>query len=101
VHQGSASTESAEPRARELTERATVISSKEGELSERERRLAERERECRRREGMLSAQNEALSASITVKREKLEESKVHNAQIETDLQQRHRQLQLLSGYARV
>lgn len=70
-------------------------------MSERERRLAERERECRRREGMLSAQNEALSASITVKREKLEESKVHNAQIETDLQQRHRQLQLLSGYARV
>ena len=50
---------------------------------------------------MLSAQNEALSASITVKREKLEESKVNNAQIETDLQQRHRQLQLLSGYARV
>ena len=99
LDEGSTSAGSAEAPARELVQRGTVISSKESALEARERQLAERERECKRREGVLSAQIEALSASITVKREKLEASNVHNAQVQNELQQRHRQLQLLSGCA--
>ena len=99
LDEGSTSAGSAEAPARELVQQGTVISSKESALEARERQLAERERECKRREGVLSAQIEALSASITVKREKLEASNVHNAQVQNELQQRHRQLQLLSGCA--
>jgi hypothetical protein len=79
-----------ESRARELDEREKVIIAKE-------KQLMERERECKRLEGLLSVEGEALSASIKVKREKLEDSKVLTAQMQDVLQQRLHQLQLLSG----
>jgi len=107
LDESSAPAEPTDPAARELEKQGAVgegereAGSRERELAARERQLAERERECKRREGLLGAQQEALSASIAVKREKLEESNVHKAQMQDELQERHRQLQLLSGYARV